>query len=86
MYSMRATENARTVIRAANSGISAWVDPRGGIHDATELGARRAVVADVPISTERTPFTLVGNAVALLSLAFTLGAVLLAAWKSRSNS
>ncbi|QQG35083.1 MAG: apolipoprotein N-acyltransferase [Deltaproteobacteria bacterium] len=36
-YQIRAVETAASYIRAANSGISAWIDPHGYVHSASNL-------------------------------------------------
>ncbi|TIX96976.1 MAG: apolipoprotein N-acyltransferase, partial [Mesorhizobium sp.] len=47
---IRAVENGLPLLRAANNGISAIVDPRGRIVDALAVNARGAIDAHVPIS------------------------------------
>jgi len=47
---IRAVENGLPLLRAANNGISAVVDPRGRIVDALAVNARGAIDARVPIS------------------------------------
>lgn len=74
MYSMRAVESGRAVARAANTGITAWVDTRGRLHDMTRMYTDAAVVADVPLSDEVTPYRALGEWVALPCLLVTLGA------------
>lgn len=78
MYAMRATETARPVVRAANTGISAWIDGRGRIHDAAPIFREALIVADVPLSSERTPYLSIGELVpaaggALVAVALVLG-------------
>lgn len=68
MYAMRATETARPIARAANTGVSAWVDARGRIHDASPMFEESVVVADVPFSDETTLYLLLGDWLALGSL------------------
>jgi apolipoprotein N-acyltransferase len=78
MYSMRAAETGRAVARAANTGISAWVDTRGRLHDRTAMYTTTLVIADVPLNDETTPYAAVGDVVPMLSLAWILGAWILA--------
>ena len=49
MAVFRAVENGKFLVRAANTGITAVVDPRGRVLERTELFERRAIVRDVPI-------------------------------------
>lgn len=49
---IRAVENGVPLLRAANNGISAVVDPRGRIVDALAIDARGAIDVRVPISDQ----------------------------------
>ncbi|TGQ65027.1 MAG: apolipoprotein N-acyltransferase [Mesorhizobium sp.] len=49
---IRAVENGLPLLRAANNGISAVVDPHGNIVDALAINARGAIDARVPISAQ----------------------------------
>ena len=77
MARFRPVETGRYLVRAANTGISAVVDPRGRLLASTALFEERALVADVPVSSEDTPYLALGEAFGLLCLA---GALALAAW------
>ncbi len=48
MAVFRAVENGRYLVRAANTGVTAVVDPRGRVVERSELFARTVVVRDVP--------------------------------------
>ena len=72
---MRAIENRVGVARAANTGISGFVDPLGRISDRTRLGERRVVLGTVRTTDVRTLYTRMGDWVGLLSLVGT-GALL----------
>jgi apolipoprotein N-acyltransferase len=50
---IRAVENGLPLLRAANNGISAVVDPRGRIVDALAIDARGAIDVRVPISRQQ---------------------------------
>jgi apolipoprotein N-acyltransferase len=67
---LRAVEEGRWVVHAAISGISAIVDPAGGV--AAEAGLFRTEVleAEVQASTARTPYSRLGDWVPWLSMAF----------------
>ena len=87
MVAMRAVETGRPVARAANTGVSAFIDPLGRIHEATPLGivksdlnavdARLKVppewrVAGVPLVSGRTPYVVLGDLPSYLAAAFAL--------------
>ena len=55
MTALRAAENARWVVRAANTGISAIIDRRGRVREASALFEEAVLVADVPVSIGETP-------------------------------
>jgi apolipoprotein N-acyltransferase len=80
--SMRAIENGRYLARAANTGVSGFVDPYGRVLSKSKLFEPRVLVEDVRLLQSRTVYTRVGDLIAWLSLAFT-GAALLAAWRLR---
>lgn len=52
MTTMRAAESGLWVVRAANTGISAIIDSRGRVRDASALFEEAVLVADVPVSTQ----------------------------------
>jgi apolipoprotein N-acyltransferase len=56
MTTVRAAENGRWMVRAANTGISAIIDSRGRVREASALFEEAVLIADVPVSTQ-TPAT-----------------------------
>jgi apolipoprotein N-acyltransferase len=74
---MRAIETGRWVVHAALSGSSAFVDPDGRVHDATELFTATAIRRDIPVADGSTPFLrfgdVTGNAGAALLIALLVG-------------
>ena len=54
MAAFRAVENGRYLVRAANTGITAVVDPRGRVQEPTALFDRTVLVRDVPFVAETT--------------------------------
>jgi len=79
MARLRAVENGRSLVRAANTGISALIDPRGRVIAASRLMERRIVVGDVPLATEITPYARWGDVLAWLCLAASV-ALCAAGW------
>jgi len=75
MTSMRAAENGRWVVRAANTGISAIIDARGRVHESSPLFEEAVVVAEVPVSTRETPtlYARIGDVFAWSCIAASLG-------------
>ena len=80
--SMRAIEEGRYLARAANTGISGFVDPYGRVLAKTPLFQEAVVVRDVRFITDRTIYSRIGDLVAWLSLVVTIAA-LLVAWRVR---
>jgi apolipoprotein N-acyltransferase len=75
---MRAIETGRWVVHAALSGSSAFVDPEGRVHAATELFTQATIRRDVPIAVGRTPFLVLGDVIGIAGAAVLLLLALLA--------
>jgi apolipoprotein N-acyltransferase len=73
--SMRAIEQGRYLARAANTGISGFVDPYGRVLQKTDLFHEAVLVQDLRFIRERTVYSRTGDVVAWLSLALTLAAL-----------
>ena len=78
--SMRAVEGGRYLARAANTGISGFVDPYGRVLAKSDLFAPALLVQDLRFITARTIYSRIGDIVAWLSVTVTVAA-LLAAWR-----
>jgi apolipoprotein N-acyltransferase len=61
MAVFRAVENGKYLVRAANTGISAVVDPRGRVRQRTALFERTVLVADVAAVPGTTPYSRHGD-------------------------
>jgi apolipoprotein N-acyltransferase len=71
---MRAIENGRYLARAANTGISGFVDPYGRVLDRSELFEQKTLIQDLRFLTGRTMYSRIGDLVAWLSLALVIAA------------
>ena len=79
--SMRAIENGRFLARAANTGISGFVDPYGRVVAKAALFEPAMLVRDLRFIRVRTIYSRIGDLIAWLSLAVTIAAVL-ASWRA----
>lgn len=82
---LRAIENRTGIVRAANTGISGWIDPLGRIRAATPIFVPEAQSYDVVTSDVRTPYDRFGDLAGLLSVAVTLALVARDAWHRRAE-
>jgi len=69
----RAVEEGRYLLRAANEGISAIIDPRGRVLDALPLGARGILAAPVASLSALTPYARYGDLVGWGAVLATAG-------------
>jgi apolipoprotein N-acyltransferase len=86
MAVFRAVENRRSLTRAANTGISVFVDPVGRILGETPLFEEAVRTGSVPIMEERGFYTRWGDAFAILCVMVCLGALGIFFWKNRNTS
>lgn len=90
MTTFRAAENRVAIARAANSGISALIDPFGRIThrlaaDQRELFVEGVLIGDIPISRETTFYTQHGDIFAFIQIAFCLLLVLYCGVKTQTT-
>ena len=72
MAVFRAVENGRYLARAANTGISAFIDPVGRVLDPTPLMEEAAVTRALPMLTTETIYTRCGDVFAFVCLSIAL--------------
>jgi apolipoprotein N-acyltransferase len=77
MAILRAVENRRVLVRAANTGISGFIDPAGRVMASTELFEDAALTREVPMLKNITFYTRHGNLFAVVCLITTLFAILI---------
>lgn len=58
---IRAVEYKKPVLRCANSGISAFIDPTGKIVEKTRLFERKIIKTDVSLYNRKTIYTVIGD-------------------------
>jgi len=83
MARMRAIETGRWIVRAGTTGISAIVDPTGGVVSEIPLGERGVLVGEVGVRRELTPYVRWGDWAAWLCVA---GAVIALVLRRRAVS
>ncbi len=66
-YIFRAVESDRYLLRAANTGISTIIDPRGRIKEKTELFVEGAFEGMFSVKADKTPYVKYGDYFVLLS-------------------
>ena len=83
---LRAVEQGRYLVRAANTGISGAVDPYGRVLSRTDLFQTTAVTVDVRLLSGRTIYQTVGDMVAWISLMVAAAIVWLTRRRARGAS
>ncbi|MDR2583530.1 MAG: apolipoprotein N-acyltransferase [Fibromonadaceae bacterium] len=73
-----AVENGIGVVRAANTGISAFILPNGRILEKTKLFEQRIIVQNIPLETRFTFYSAIGDYAELVLFYFSLLIVLIA--------
>ncbi len=74
--SLRAIEEGRYLARAANTGISGFVDPYGRVLQRSNMFQSAVMAEDVRFLTGRTIYSRIGDVVGWLSVALTVAALL----------
>lgn len=82
MTVFRAIEYRRALVRAANTGISGFIDPAGRVLAKTDLYTEAAATMTVPLLSNRTVYARLGDSFAWFALALA-GA--LVAWKAATG-
>jgi apolipoprotein N-acyltransferase len=86
MYPFRAIEHRVAVVRAANTGVSAFVAPTGQVVRRLGLFQRGTIGDQVPLRQGRTLFTRVGDWMAWTSLAVAAASIGVAARRSACSA
>jgi apolipoprotein N-acyltransferase len=78
----RAVENRRYMVRVANTGISAIIDPYGRIESRTPLGVRTILDGTVHFRSDRTFYTQYGD---IFAYANVLVVIMLLVWRTHAR-
>ncbi|MGH7389219.1 MAG: apolipoprotein N-acyltransferase [Candidatus Rokuibacteriota bacterium] len=81
MYPFRAVEHRTALVRVANTGVSAFIDPRGRIVSSLGLFERGILSHEVPLRRSQTLYTRFGDWLAGLAGAVSGLALITAAWR-----
>jgi len=82
---LRAIENRTAIVRAANTGISGWIDPLGRVRAATPIFEPEAKTYDILTSDARTPYDAMGDFIGVLCVALTAALVCSDWWHRRAE-
>lgn len=83
---LRAIENRRTIIRAANTGISAFISPKGKVLQQTEPLVADIIYCDVYASDSQTLYAKTGNVVLYCAMAFEIIMILTSVYRKARNN
>lgn len=72
MAIFRAIENRRSLVRAANTGISGFIDPVGRVMDSTSLFKENVTTRSIPIIDETSAYTRFGDLFAIACIVVML--------------
>ncbi|RJP84076.1 MAG: apolipoprotein N-acyltransferase [Desulfobacteraceae bacterium] len=87
MAVFRAVENRRAVIRAANTGVSGWIDPAGRVAAASGLFVEAALTGTVPVVKNfKTFYTRHGDLLVLCCFIAILGIVMVSIVESKKRT
>jgi apolipoprotein N-acyltransferase len=82
---VRAVEEGVPLIRAANNGISAVVDPYGRVLHSLSMNVRGVIDSDVPSGAAQTPYSRFGDWGLALLLALVASAAVVTRWAHREH-
>jgi apolipoprotein N-acyltransferase len=86
MAIFRAVENRRSLVRAANTGISGFIDPSGKVIEATRIFKDAVITQKVPIIEVKTFYSKFGDVFAMACLGLSVFFILLRLLKFRIHT
>jgi apolipoprotein N-acyltransferase len=85
MSVFRAVESRRSLIRAANTGISGFIDPSGKVIESTQIFKDAVITQKVPILKVETLYSRFGDIFAMACLGLSVFIIILRSLKSRTR-
>lgn len=85
MTVFRAVENRRSLIRAANTGISGFIDPSGRIIETTQIFKDAVITQNVPMLQVKTLYSRFGDVFAMSCLGLSVLLIILRSFKSHTR-
>lgn len=73
---LRAIENRRSIARAANTGVSCFINQRGDIQQAQPYWKKAAIKQDIALNTELTIYSITGDLMGKSAIILSLGLIL----------
>jgi apolipoprotein N-acyltransferase len=86
MAIFRAVENRRSLVRAANTGISGFIDPSGRIIESTDLFKDAVITQKVPMLDMKTFYTRFGDVFAMACLGLSVFFILFGLFRFRIHT
>ncbi len=86
MAIFRAVENRRSLVRAANTGISGFIDPSGRIIESTDLFKDAVITQKVPMLDMKTFYSRFGDVFAMACLGLSVFFILFGLFKIRIHT
>ena len=72
MATFRAIENRAAIARAANTGISGFIDPYGRVLEQSDIFVEDALVHAIPMRSTKTVYTRYGDVLAIICVGLTI--------------
>jgi apolipoprotein N-acyltransferase len=73
-----AVETGISVVRSANTGISAFIEPNGRIIEKTELFEQKIITHGISLETRFTPYSAIGDYIEWILFGFSLVTIAMA--------
>jgi apolipoprotein N-acyltransferase len=86
MSVFRAVENRRSLVRAANTGISGFIDPSGNVIETTQIFKDAVITQEIPMLQVETLYSRFGDVFAMTCLGLSVFIILFRRLKLRKLS